>query len=162
MTDAISEKKDHPFLKRFAVAGTIISVLAGSLGLYNQLKPSKSYPDLRGTWRIIKTVEKTSKSDYLGDVYEYEVYVKQKDNLISGSGEQTRYNQKSAKSHFQLQWVDEEITDDFVLINYVLKANRDASGQMKLNFDPDNPKHLIGTYNSAIADSKGRVEVFIE
>ncbi len=161
MTD-FTEKENSPLLKRLALLGTIISVLGGGVALFKQFKPESSSPNLRGTWKIKVNCEYDNLNRYTGDEYIYEVYVDQKDNFISGKGEQTLYNGKVAASHFKLEWTDTEILGDSLFIRYDLKANRDVFGQFKLKIDPENPKRLFGTYNSAAADSYGSVEVYIK
>ncbi len=162
MSESTEEKKFNPVLKYLGIFGTIISVIAASIGLFKQLKSEYEAPDLSGVWVITHTVESSNTEEYIGDRYVYKVPVSQKGNFVSGAGEQKFYNDGIASKRFKMSWNDMEVKDDEVVITYLLEANRPATGNMKLKIDSHNPLHLSGTFYSNIADSKGRVEVVLD
>jgi hypothetical protein len=162
MSETNTEKSSNSVLKYIGIFGTIISVVAASIGLFKQLRSGYEAPDLSGVWIITHTVESANMDTYIGDRYIYKVSVNQKGNFISGAGEQKGYNDGPALKRFKISWNEMEVKDGDVVITYSLEANRPVSGNMTLKIDSDNTNHLSGTFYNPIADSKGRVEVVRE
>lgn len=161
MEETASEKKPLNFKLILGVIGVLTAIISFVLLTKDFKEKIIEQPKkLSGIWSIKFTVNAAKYRPYIGETYEYEVYVTQDEFNIKGNGEQTLYNGKAALSHFQFE-IPEVSTKKELRIPYILKAHRITQGIMTLQKDKKNPMHLEGQFNSAIADMSGDVEIQI-
>lgn len=130
--------------------------------MINQISGIKDIPNLQGKWEMKFTVDSANVKDYIGDLSEFEIFVTQNGEELVGSGEQTKYRDKTAKLKYKMIWNSAHIQDDQVVIMYTLYGSRETTGICRLAFDEEDDSHLIGTFNGAAADSKGSLDVKIK
>ncbi|HEY1046540.1 MAG TPA: hypothetical protein VGF79_08880 [Bacteroidia bacterium] len=162
MEESASKKKSIDLKLILSVIG-ILTPIIGFILLTKDFKEKiiEQPKKLSGIWTIKFTVKTAKYRPYIGETYEYEVYVTQDEFNIKGNGEQTLYNGEAATSHFQFE-IPDVSTRKELKIPYVLKAHRTTQGIMTLQIDKKNSTHLTGQFNSAIADMSGDVEIQIK
>ena len=57
------EESKSTFTKRLGIAGAVVSLVGGSIAVWNQMKPEPEIPDLSGEWVITDAI-----SNYVKDV----------------------------------------------------------------------------------------------
>ncbi|MBL7939852.1 MAG: hypothetical protein JNL43_10870 [Flavobacteriales bacterium] len=156
------------FTKRLGIAATIVSLTGGSIALWNQLKPEDAPPDLSGRWTITNTVTGSNGGKFDGEVYVYSVGVSQAaDHSLSGTGEQTHYEQagqerRAAPTRFPFYLTDGKHTEDGIKANFTIQGNREFTGTLWLIADEMDPKHLSGTFEYTAGGTQGTSDVRIK
>jgi hypothetical protein len=87
-----TQKADRSFGYWFGVAGGVVALLGGLIGLWVWIYPLIFVPDVGGGWVIATQTEVTTYSAYKGLKLTYEVFLTQNGTSFSGSGEKMTEN----------------------------------------------------------------------
>ena len=83
---------------------------------WNGTSAEDELADLSGVWTLTNSVVESNMDRYVGDVYVFEINVTQHGGKLTGEGEQTLYNGKTARSRFPIVFTDATIKPDEVVI----------------------------------------------
>lgn len=156
------EEGKSRFTKRLGIAATVVSLTGGTLALWNQLKPEAEATDLGGRWIITNTVTESNGGKFDKEVYIYSVGVTEEaDGRLSGKGEQTLYNGKTAPSRFPIAITDGRNGEEGVKANFTIQGNREFTGSFRLTIDEKDPKHLTGEFEYTAGGTRGITDVLI-
>ena len=153
--------------KKLGIAATVVSLTAGSLALWDKVKPETVLPDVRGRWTITNTVTESNGSKFDGEVYVYSVGVNEAtDRSLSGTGEQTHYQmtnaeRRAAPSRFKIDLTGGQNGEHKITANFTIHGNREFTGSFNLVRDEADERHLTGTFEYTAGGTKGTTDVRI-
>ncbi|HOY27637.1 MAG TPA: hypothetical protein PLR96_01605 [Flavobacteriales bacterium] len=157
------EKSSSSIASKVGIAATVVSLVGGTVALWDQFKPGDEHPDLSGRWTISNTVTGSNGGKFDGEVYVYSVGVMQDKNQgLKGNGEQTLYNGKVAASRFPIQITDGNLTEEGIKAHFTIQGNREFTGTLWLTMVQDDPKHWTGTFEYTAGGTLGSTEVRIK
>lgn len=136
-------------------------LLVGGGAYYLLQTPRDEVPALSGTWTIRNEVVRSDLKRYRDDHHEFRIVVTQNGNTLSGSGEQTKYNDKPARNKYPIWFTQATVNGEQVTIHYAMKGGRETVGVFDLKITNDDPKRLEGTFTSTAANTSGTTRVEI-
>ena len=153
------EESKSTFTKRLGIAGAVVSLVGGSIAVWNQMKPEPEIPDLSGEWVITDAISSAADERYVGETHEYVVNVLQDGAKLKGDGKQRLYNGEHAQGKWAVH-LDGIVKPEQVTIQYVVN-NGAFTGTMRLTVDPEDPHRWMGTNSTTVAEQRGDVVVLI-
>lgn len=151
-------------LTPFQLTAAGLSIVMGSLGIWNFVKSSDDDPvSMKGKWTITLEPTESNVEGYVGEIYVYELNVFSKNGLYEGQGEQTLYNGKMAPSHWKINLQNIDASGDVTTVLFTVQSsNRPFDINMVLQAATDSPNTYSGTYSTPMAKTRGKAHVSIE
>jgi hypothetical protein len=145
--------------KKLGIAATVISITAGSLALWDKVKPGEEVPDLTGKWRIALTPETSQPTKWIGHTWVFDVHVTPHGDGFKGTGEQVLYDDEPPTGFNKFALDPFQFRNDKVIVGFTANISRETTGMLRLKYDPENPKMMTGTFTWDAANKEGTATV---
>jgi hypothetical protein len=151
------------FLTPFQVIAAAITIALGGLGIWSQLGLSASETEqLTGKWILTLEPKESSKPEYIGEVYVFEMNVFEENGKLTGRGEQTLYNGKMPASHYPITLDKIDIKNEQLVGICRINGARDYDITLNLSPSADSKSKWTGKYETPMAVTRGSVMLVIQ
>ena len=141
--------------KKLGITATVVSLLGGSLALWEKVKPDEEIADLSGKWRIELTPETSEPTKWVGHTWVFDVHVTPQENGFKGTGEQVLYDGKPPNGFNKFVLEPFQLKNDQVVASFKVNISRETSGMLRLKYDPEKPHALNGSFSWDAANKEG-------
>jgi hypothetical protein len=151
------------FLTPFQVIAAAITIALGGLGIWSQLGLSASETEqLTGKWILTLEPKESSKPEYIGEVYVFEMNVFEENGKLTGRGEQTLYNGKMAAKHYPIAVNKIDVKDENLFVLCHIEGYRPYDITLNLLQSSGNPGEWKGSYETPMATTRGEAMLAVK